>query len=556
MYSVPTADFVSSTLQAQLAAAATSATIGTGLDIPATNGILQVDYDSTIAVGTDNGPETISYATYASGTGALTGVTRGVAGTTDVLHDNGAKVSSGYSSAHLEADAESTWTANSSTFSYSSADGPTQVMTVGADVTTSIYPGARIKYTQEQDLTYYWKFEDSSAASVGSPTMANIGTPTYTAGEYNKALTLDGTDQALSITDAADLKPTGEFTIGAWVKSTATGATQWIFQSYSDNTNANGIRLYIDASDHIAFGVGNNAASDTTTLTGTTDIADTAYHYVVVSYRNNYTQIYIDGVLEVSGYTVTPTYHATNYVRIGVSCVTGASVAGTWFTGQIDDLFLINGYALDEQTIKAKYDAAVEQGTATLTLTKYALCTASSYSAPNTTITMYSGTDHALINDTISSVYYSVSKAPYGFPLKEHKWTVEYQSNTLDDVSGPTTTYKNYANAILSVPIGNWQVGYIASICCGKGASAVADNYTTLSTSATAETDPAMTSWAFFNGASASYVYAVPVHLRKSYAISTKTAFYLNAKTGQASTALSLRGDASATRIFAVSTLL
>lgn len=96
-----TADFVTSTLDGALAAGATTATIDSGLDLPATNGVLHIDYDSTTAVGSDNGPETITYATYTSGTGALAGITRGVAGTTDVAHANGATVSAGISVEHL-----------------------------------------------------------------------------------------------------------------------------------------------------------------------------------------------------------------------------------------------------------------------------------------------------------------------------------------------------------------------------------------------------------------------------------------------------------------------
>ena len=96
----------------------------------------------------------------------------------------------------------------------------------------------------------------------------------------------------------------------------------------------------VTAANVLTFGVGNNSAADSTTLTGTTLVADGSWHYLVVAYRNNFTQIYVDGALEVSGYTVTPTYAATNYVQIGVRNVAGSNVAATWVNGQIDDLFL------------------------------------------------------------------------------------------------------------------------------------------------------------------------------------------------------------------------
>ena len=99
-YLAPTSDFVTSTLNGAIAAGDATATIGTGLDLPATNGILQIDFDSSTAVGADNGPETISYATYTTGTGALGGCTRGLNGTTGVAHANGAKVQCGPSASY------------------------------------------------------------------------------------------------------------------------------------------------------------------------------------------------------------------------------------------------------------------------------------------------------------------------------------------------------------------------------------------------------------------------------------------------------------------------
>jgi len=99
---IPTGDLVTSTLSGALAVAGSSATIGTGLNIPATNGVLIIDYDSVIAIGVDNGPEVIFYTSYTTGTGALAGVTRGKRGTTDVAHDSGSKVAAAPSTVYLE----------------------------------------------------------------------------------------------------------------------------------------------------------------------------------------------------------------------------------------------------------------------------------------------------------------------------------------------------------------------------------------------------------------------------------------------------------------------
>lgn len=99
---IASGDFVTTTLNGAISNSATSMTIGTGLNIAAANGILQLDPDSTIAVGTDNGPETVKYTSYTSGTGAVTGLTRGLdSNTTGVAHANGCTVHASLSSDHL-----------------------------------------------------------------------------------------------------------------------------------------------------------------------------------------------------------------------------------------------------------------------------------------------------------------------------------------------------------------------------------------------------------------------------------------------------------------------
>jgi hypothetical protein len=43
------------------------------------------------------------------------------------------------------------------------------------------------------------------------------------------------------------------------------------------------------------------------------------------------------------------------------------------------------------------------------------------YSSPSTTLKLYGGTDYDLANSPIIEPYFSMAKAPYGFPLDEAK---------------------------------------------------------------------------------------------------------------------------------------
>ena len=164
-YSYPDSDFQTSTLSGAIVAGANSMTIGTGLNIPAANGVLQIDYGNlaSIGLGVADGPETISYTAYNTGTGAVTGMTRGLARTTDVDHSNGATVQLGdsalyYTQLSTEMSAISTassWMSAGETWTYASADDPTYTFTISGDLTTKYSAGMRLKLTNDGSVKYF-----------------------------------------------------------------------------------------------------------------------------------------------------------------------------------------------------------------------------------------------------------------------------------------------------------------------------------------------------------------------------------------------------------------
>jgi len=351
------------------------------------------------------------------------------------------------------------WIPSHEEWEYSSKDSPTFYASVEGDKRSKYSKGMKLKLEQEQALTGYWTFDSDASSQVGSFTPTNIGTPTYTAGKFGNALTLDGSTDAISLADNALLKPTGDFTIGCWVKTGATGAIKIIFSSYSAITYISGIQFRISSTNTVQVIIADNtSATAVSSLTGTTVITDGNWHYSVFTFKSNWGQLYLDGKLEVSGYKVTPVYAGTTYIRIGSRNPIGGS-DDSFFNGQIDDLFLINGYALDEETIRAKYEADTAQGTGNITVTKKFLLTDISYSSPNTTLTMYGGTDFALSSGAISNPYYSMVEQPFGFNRNPNKWSVQIISNTNYVVSSPVAgTIYNPGNLQISVPIGKWKI--------------------------------------------------------------------------------------------------
>ena len=444
---------------------------------------------------------------------------------------------------------------------YVSQDGSTGVFNIASNVTGKYSPGMRYKYQQSQALTAYWTFDTNSNSQVGSFNGTDTAV-TYTAGKFSNAATFNGTTSKIVIADNASLKPTGEFTLGMWFKTSTTGAYQELFQSESANTSQAGIKLEIQNTNILQFFIGKNTGitvgTDYLQFNGTVNVCDNAWHYVVVSYRNNYIQMYLDGKLESSGYSFAPAYAATNYVRVG--CRNSSGSDSLFFNGQIDDLFLINGYALDEKTIKKQYDAQAAQGTGNITIDKYALITAvAPYAAGVTPITIWGGTDYSLQNATISSPYYATVKSPFGFDTDQNKWKAELSNNVILSQASPTAnTWYNIGSLSLPIPIGVWSIEYFATVNYNvTGANSAFDVKSTLSTANNSASDSDFTSGiTLFTTASGQYTGSM-MSKRKSMKILSKTTYYLNhVNTSTVAGAINLSGSTSTTIIRATSTLL
>lgn len=92
---------------------------------------------------------------------------------------------------------------------------------------------------------------------------------------------------------------------------------------------------------------------------------------------------------------------------------------------------------------------------------KFGIITAvGAYSGGKTIITVYMGTDYTL-GATITNPYYSIVKAPFGFPLDPAKWTVRVADTSDRTQASPTaTTWYNLGSLSISLPIGAWNVSY------------------------------------------------------------------------------------------------
>ena len=195
----------------------------------------------------------------------------------------------------------------------------------------------------------------------------------------------------------------------------------------------------------------------------------------------------------------------------------------TWTYASDDDptyTFTISGDKTDKYSAGMKIKLT-DSGTQYFIITKVA------YSSPNTTVTVYGGTDYDLSSGAITNPYYSTQKAPQGFPLDPDKWTEETTDSSDDTQANATKdTWYNVGSISISVPIGCWNLSYSCYVAPVKGTADFYGQNSTLSTANNSESESDFTSVTGVNGG-ATGMYGT--NSRQSYIdISSKTTYYLN----------------------------
>ena len=160
--------------------------------------------------------------------------------------------------------------------------------------------------------------------------------------------------------------------------------------------------------------------------------------------------------------------------------------------------------------------------------TKYFVITKIAVSG-DTTLTLYGGTEYNLEDEAISNPYYSVVKAPQGFPTDPNKWTVSLTDTTSSSQASPTqNVWYNVGSLSLSIPIGVWKVDYQACLYAERSSAGWVTCQSTLSTANNSESDVDFTTYV---GANAVVTLIQTVHRSKDLVLISKTAYYINIRT-------------------------
>lgn len=201
------------------------------------------------------------------------------------------------------------------------------------------------------------------------------------------------------------------------------------------------------------------------------------------------------------------------------------SAGETWTYASADDPTFTFTVASDVTT---KYSAGMRIKL-TQTTVKYFIITKVAYSSPNTTITLYGGTDFDLANATISNPYYSPVKCPYGFPLDPSKWKITQIDTSRRLQTNPAqNTWYNLGGQSIDIPIGQWKLKLKTPLQATMTSVTETSVYCCLSTSNNSSSDNNLVvGWW---GGSINYMIN-PVWLFRDLNITSLTTYYLNIST-------------------------
>lgn len=166
-------------------------------------------------------------------------------------------------------------------------------------------------------------------------------------GQVDGALEFDGIDDYVTIEESSDFKfGTGDFSMGAWVKTSAT-TKSYIIDNYHGTVGEVGCQLIMNADGTVYFEVRGGTLLQ---ITSTVTINDGAWHHIFGSAdRDSSMNLYIDGAGAATGGTNSDEIDNNNPVLIGAN-TWRSDPLGNFFGGIIDDVRIYNR-ALDANDI-------------------------------------------------------------------------------------------------------------------------------------------------------------------------------------------------------------
>ncbi len=191
----------------------------------------------------------------------------------------------------------------------------------------------------------------------------NVIRAQYVDGKFGKALSFDGTDDYVEITNDPSLSPT-DITISAWIKRRSEDTKDCIFHR-GDWASADGDLVFFGVmastdteSNKLQFSI-EDPDGTANRLHSNTSILKNEWYYVVATRDSSNMKVYVNGELDASSGTASMATSQTNHL-IGIHYYDGAISTDKAFNGTIDEVRIYN-QSLSSDEIKIHYKSEFQK---------------------------------------------------------------------------------------------------------------------------------------------------------------------------------------------------
>jgi hypothetical protein len=185
------------------------------------------------------------------------------------------------------------------------------------------------------DLAGWWKLDEGSGSSTADASgNGNIGTlqngPLWTTGPTENALTFNGIDQYVSISDSSNLRVGGAniLTLTAWIKRGTSTAVGGIFEK---RLNAGGYGLALGVTPCAPNQIKATKYSVVEICLGSAP-EDTNWHHIALVYSGSGVVAYVDGAQDAASNDTQDFVVSSDILNIGTA------YSAHYFNGSIDDV--------------------------------------------------------------------------------------------------------------------------------------------------------------------------------------------------------------------------
>ena len=287
----------------------------------------------------DTTPPTVSISSPSAGA-----TVSGFATVTANASDNGTLVGVQFKADGANLGAEDTSAPYSVSWdTFAAGNGPHTLSAVARDAagntTNAANVGVTVSNTAAAGLVGAWAFDENTGTAVTDQSgRGNNGTLSNaiwtTGGQFNSALTFNGSNAWVTVPDSATLDLTTGMTVEAWVRPTTTGGWRTgvmkeqggnlVYGLYTNTTsNRPTVELYVNGSVRA--------------LTGTTQLVNGTWAHLAATYDGTTIRLFVNGVQAAQLAAAGSMPVSTGALRIG-----GNSIWSEWFSGTIDEVRVYN----------------------------------------------------------------------------------------------------------------------------------------------------------------------------------------------------------------------